>query len=259
MKKTSFLFLIFFLAGCQAGLVNVNVDPLVNEPVDPEQDSGQTAEPEKPVAPGVPATVQVPAELELKVLFASQAPLLVWDALHKEACEEASMIMAARYFKGKSLDNQIMETEIQKLVKWENENGYKADLTAAEVVEIFKDYFNQKAKVVSEVTADRIKYELSRGNLVIAPAAGQELGNPNFQTPGPIYHMLLIKGYDSNEFITNDPGTRKGDGFRYGYSRLLDAVHDWDHAQDESGMTAEEMVQGKKVMVVVEKSLDSRF
>ena len=35
--------------------------------------------------------------------------------------------------------------------------------------------------------------------------------------PGPVRHMLLIKGYDGERgvFITNDPGTRHGESFEY--------------------------------------------
>ena len=87
--------------------------------------------------------------------------------------------------------------------------------------------------------------------MIIIPAAGRLLGNPYFQTPGPIYHMLVIRGYNATEFITNDPGTKRGDGFKYKYQTLINAIHDWDHQRAEGGMTDEEMAQGNKVMIVV--------
>lgn len=251
MRKTFFLFLIFFLAGCQkTGMVNVNVDLPVNESIYAESNLNQDAESENPI-PDVPASIQVPVKLELKAAFASQAPLLVWDDLHQEACEEACMIMAAKYFLKEPLDDQIMETEIQELIAWEEKNGYRADLTAVETVEVLKDYFNQKARVTDEVTADRIKYELSQGNLVIVPVAGRELKNPYYTAPGPIYHMLVIKGYDSDEFIANDPGTKRGKGFKYDYDLFLGAIHDWNHDLAEGGMTDEEMILGRKAMIIV--------
>lgn len=270
MKKAVFFAflcsgILIIVTGCsqQPGTVSVNVNLPKNENTNSasvvantnstgEQKLDKETEAPLPTTT-VPTQVTVPASLELPVAFASQAPLGVWDALHQEACEEASMIMAVKYFKGEPLDSTIMEDEIQKLIQWENQRGYKVDLTTAETVQILKDYFGLSAKETGEVTTDRIKYELAQGNLVIVPAAGRELKNPYFQTPGPIYHMLLIKGYSSSEFITNDPGTRHGDGFRYSYSRLIEAIHNWDHSRDEAGMTEQEIGQEEKSMVVVEK------
>ncbi len=196
--------------------------------------------------------IEIPVGFDLKVPFASQAPLLNWDADHKEACEEASMILAAKYFKEEPLSNVVMEEEIQKLIQWENDNGYKVDVNAEETAEILKNYFGLRARLVSEVTADRIKYEISRGRLIIAPAAGRLLGNPYYQTPGPIYHMLLIRGYDEKNFITNDVGTKRGEAFKYKYNTLINSIHDWNHALADGGMTDQEMVTGRKVIIVID-------
>ena len=206
-----------------------------------------------PVSTGTSKEISIPAQLQWPVLFASQAPLSNWDALHEEACEEASMIMATRYFKKLPLNNNIMEEEIQNLIKWETDNGYGVDLSAAEVVKVMADYFGFNVKISREVNTDQIKYELAGGNLIIIPAAGRDLHNPNFKAPGPLYHMLLIKGYSSSQFITNDPGTRKGNGYRYGYAALIGAVHDWNHDLAKGGMTDEEMRQGDKVMIIVNR------
>lgn len=200
-----------------------------------------------------PMVASIPARLELPVLFAQQAPFGNWDAAHEEACEEASMIMAEKYFTKQKLDETIMEQELQKILAWESENGYAVDLTAEETVYILKQYYGLDARISREVTVDRIKYELAQGNLIIIPAAGRDLKNPNFKRPGPIYHMLVIKGYNGTQFITNDPGTRKGNGYRYAYNVLINAIHDWNHQLAEDGMTEAEMRQGEKVMIVVEK------
>jgi hypothetical protein len=65
----------------------------------------------------------------------------------------------------------------------------------------------------------------------------------------------VIRGYDETEgeFITNDPGTRMGNGYRYKYEKLIAAVHDWNHELAAGGMTNEEMDQGRKVVIVVSK------
>lgn len=198
---------------------------------------------------------ELPLDLDFSVPFAPQAPYAVWDDLHKEACEEAAMIITAKYFQNQGLNAHIMEQEILNLVKWEKENGYKIDLTAQEVAQIMKDYFGLKAEVIKEVTTERIKKELFGNKLIIVPAAGRKLGNPYFRQPGPIYHMLVIRGYDERkkEFITNDPGTKRGEGFRYKYQKLIPAIHNWDHEKAKEQMTEKEMEQGEKVMVVVGK------
>ncbi len=59
--------------------------------------------------------------------------------------------------------------------------------------------------------------------------AGRELHNPNFTTPGPLYHMIVIRGFDDDaqEFIVNDIGTRRGEKFHYAYKVIWNALHDF--------------------------------
>jgi hypothetical protein len=205
-----------------------------------------------PVEPApTPKPSPAPAQYNIPVAFISQAPYQVWDELHGEACEEASMLMVAKYLRGEPVTPSTSEQGILSLVKWEGEHGYKIDTTAAETVDILREYFSIKAELVTEVTVERMKQELAKGRLIIVPAAGRLLGNPNFTGNGPIYHMLVVRGYTATDFITNDPGTRKGDGYRYRHATLLNAIHDWDHGRAEGGMTDAEMAQGRKVMIVI--------
>jgi len=199
--------------------------------------------------------IDSPKVLDYPVPFVSQAPFGVWDELHKEACEEASIIMVVKYFNDEPLTAHTMEQGIISLATWERENGYQVDINASEAVDIIKNHFNLKADLITDVTVDNIIRELKNGNLIIIPAAGRQLNNPYFQTPGPIYHMLVIKGYDQDkrEFITNDVGTKRGEGFRYGYQALIDAIHDWDHVLALGGMTDDEMEQGRKVIISVSR------
>jgi len=254
---------VLLLAGCssQPELISVNINPEIDNLKATTSASITATGQNKPKIPTTTVAaskaasqqVQVPKSFELDVPFTSQAPLANWDALHEEACEEASMIMAFKYFNHQPLNDQIAEQEIQKIIAWETERGYKVDLTAEQTVKILHDYYNLPAQVTRDVNVDRIKYELSRGNLIIVPAAGRELNNPNFKQPGPIYHMLVIKGYNDKEFIVNDPGTRRGNGYKYSYQTLLGAVHDWNQqlADQLGGMTEENMVRGQKVLVIV--------
>jgi len=197
----------------------------------------------------------LPSSFDAKVAFASQAPFGDWGMPYQEACEEASMILAAKYFKKEPLDKNIMDEEILKLTKWEDDNGYPIDLTAAQVVEVLNKYFGIKSSVTSDVTTDVIKHELVAGNLIILPLAGRDIGNPYFQTPGPLYHMLVVRGYNKTEFITNDPGTKRGEVYRYKYNVLLSAAHDWTGGVRiyKDPRPEPDMSKGAKVMIVVEK------
>jgi hypothetical protein len=101
--------------------------------------------------------------------------------------------------------------------------------------------------VINQVTTESIKEELAKGNPIIIPAAGRRLLNPYFSGEGPWYHMLVVKGYDRNEFITNDPGTKRGDGYKYKYDVLVNAIHDWTGVK-------EEIEGGQRKMMVVTSS-----
>lgn len=185
---------------------------------------------------------EIPSTFNMDVDFAPQAPFANWDMPYQEACEEASMIMAARYFKNQKVDNSIMDREILKLVDWEEKHGYEIDMTAAEVAKTLEDYFSVEAELSKQVTVDKIKKELANGKLIIIPAAGRQLDNPYYTQPGPRYHMLVVRGYDRNEFITNDPGTKRGEAYKYKYDVLINAIHDWNGGDVE---------QGQKIMILV--------
>ena len=75
------------------------------------------------------------------------------------------------------------------------------------------------------------------------PAAGELLDNPHFKSP-PLYHMLVVRGFDSHQdiFITNDPGTRRGESYAYNRQKLFAAIHDWNNG---------DVLNGDKKMIVV--------
>lgn len=196
-----------------------------------------------PVEPPKTSTLPAVITLPLKVPYTSQAPLAVWDPLHEEACEEASLLMVYYYRTGQKFTTPLeADAELKKLVAWEEDHGYKVDLTAKELIAVADSYLKLKTgRIITDPTIDQLKAELNAGRPVIVPAAGRELKNPYFTSPGPIYHMLVLKGYDSTGFIANDPGTRRGESYHYAFKRIMDAIHDWDPDQ---------ILNGKKVAVV---------
>jgi len=228
----------------------VSYDQIVNsnEPSVVAQPSPQEPSPTDPALPPEPPTlISLPPSINLGVPFTSQAPFANWDEVHEETCEEASLLMVARYKKGQTIDSPSdADQELLKLVDFENKIfGYYKDTTAEETARIGKEYYGfKKPRVVYEFTVDTIKRELAAGNPIIVPAAGRQLGNPYFTSPGPIYHMLVIRGYTADgKFITNDPGTRRGEGYLYKFDTVMNAIHDWNGG---------DVVNGKKVIIVLE-------
>lgn len=205
--------------------------------------SEEKVPPEKPIArPEI-----LPEKIFISVPFTSQAPFANWDVYHEEACEEASLIMVKYYLDKKSLTPEIAEKEIQKMIDFEIKNyGDYKDTTAAENVKLAADFYGLKnLQVVYDFKKDDLKKYLTQGSPIIVPAAGRMLGNPNFTAPGPLYHNLVLVGYDGNTIITNDPGTRKGQGYEYNIDTLYNAIHDFP-GQPEN------ITQGRKAMIVLE-------
>lgn len=181
----------------------------------------------------------------LKVAFTSQAPLGEWqDERQQDGCEEAAALMAIAWVKAASLPRPAVRASVKAeslptKKEWRNrivalsdfeqkKYGEYRDLSLNDIRDwIFKDYFSYAGVEAKKIksAADIIK-ELEKGNLVLAPMNGRALKNPYFTAPGPERHMILIKGYDYDrqQFITNDPGTRRGEGYRYRAQTLFKAI-----------------------------------
>jgi uncharacterized protein YvpB len=177
----------------------------------------------------------------LAVPFTSQAPTGVWDALHEDACEEASIYMVHEYFAGVSaitkIDSTTADTAIISIVNYGETNfNYGLSIDASQIAALIEKYYPTfQATVTDNPTVADIKVAIDAGHPVIVPAAGRLLGNPNFTGSGPLYHMLVIRGYDATHFITNDPGTRLGQNYNYTQSVLMTAIHDWNNGDVMSG------------------------
>ncbi|MBX4211786.1 MAG: C39 family peptidase [Candidatus Yanofskybacteria bacterium] len=194
-------------------------------------------------------TVSLPLKILLDVPFTAQAPLGHWeDPRQQDGCEEASILMAI-HWANRTKFTSLEEAE-QSIITLAEYKNHPIDTSAADTANLMRDYFNySKIRVVYNITRKDIQKELAAGNLVLVPAWGQKLLNPNFTPPGPVTHMLVIKGYDdgTQEFITNDPGTRKGEGFRYNYSVMQNAFFDYPTGDHEL------LITKRSAMIVIEK------
>lgn len=167
------------------------------------------------------------------VPFTSQAPYFDWaDKRQQDGCEEASALMAVKWAREEDLNKNEALQEILKASDYLKDTyGEYRDISINDAnLWILNDYFNYRnTKVLLDVTVKDIIDELGKGNLVIAPFNGQLLNNPHFTGAGPERHMLVIRGYDAKEdvFITNDPGTRYGENYKYSTDILFNAIRDY--------------------------------
>lgn len=218
--------------------------PKISEPANetptasttPEAEKPDASEPEPETEPEAgdtlaAATLKEPVTLiDTKVPFTVQAPAGEWDdQRQQDGCEEASALMAMRWAQGKGLTTSESRREILAISDYEQaEYGEYRDVSVEDVRDwIFKDYFKyDKVAVRTNVTVKSLIAELQAGRVIVAPMHGQKLHNPYFSGEGPERHMLVIRGYDpaKKEFITNDPGTKRGEGYRYKESVIMDAL-----------------------------------
>ncbi|OGJ55276.1 hypothetical protein A2483_04830 [Candidatus Peregrinibacteria bacterium RIFOXYC2_FULL_33_13] len=156
---------------------------------------------------------------------------------YQEACEESSIILAMNYILNRTMTLDEFHEELLKIVNFEKENfGYYEDTSVSKTNEIINTFYNYKnTEIVSNANINTIKKILNNEGIVIVPLAGRNIGNPYYNPPGPYYHMLVIKGYDEQNFITHDVGTKKGENFKYRYDVLIDNIHDFNPQFIERG------------------------
>lgn len=180
------------------------------------------------------------------VPFIVQAPLGDWSWPWQDFCEEASVAMTHFYLEGKVPTVPQAAVSLLRLAIFEMKTfGYEKDTGLADTERMIREYYGHaKTRIVENPSADFIRGEVEKGNVVLVPAAGKLLKNPYFKTD-PRYHMVLVKGYEAGDFIVNEPGTWRGDGFRYTERVLMDAMHD---------LAPGDITNGRKAALVVEKS-----
>lgn len=235
-------------------LENGTVPPMRQELAEERRDADKGQKGEIPLsAESGPKAAPVTTLLK-DVPFAPQAPFGEWgDPIFQNACEEASLVMAARWISGEPLSREEAREEILALSRFEKDRfGHAIDTSIADTEKIFREYYGGIAfsEVRTDVTPDDMREALASGALLIVPADGRRLGNPNYTQPGPPEHMLVVIGYDAEkvEFVTNDPGTHRGEGYRYPEHILYAAIADYPTADRHLPRR-----QIEKAMMIVKK------
>ena len=168
--------------------------------------------------------------INLAVPFTIQSPDQKWDEPYKEGCEEASILMVQAFLNDNSITVNSALKDIGDMINWqmENYNGH-FDLSVSMIVQMAEEFLNLSAEIIYLESVEDIKGIIKTGYPLILPCAGRELKNPYFRQPGPLYHMLVVKGFTKDGLIiTNDPGTRKGENYVYSPNILWNAIADWD-------------------------------
>lgn len=255
------VFVIFFFVLVAASIATALFEKIgvhraieVQETVErPPAESIPVNEPASSPSGDTPITEEEPptnvAAINWDVPFTSQAPGGEWVEPYKEACEEASALMAVRFFLGGHFSS-VQEAD-DLIVRYATANketlGYAVDQTVAQVAELIALQAPElETEILENPTQDTIMEALRDGGIIVMPAAGRQLGNPYFQNPGPYYHMLVLRGFtDDGYVITNDPGTRNGEAFVYSWETILSSNHDWNPGGD--------IENGARRMLIVKK------
>lgn len=240
--------LLAFLALVCAGILLFAVWPKAEEksqeqavsvaPPEPASQSGEASE--EPVSlPSAgsepePLPEEAPAPRDpLKMPFVVQAPLAEWEnPFFENACEEASLLMVAHWLRGETaVAPSAAREELLDLAAFQKKRfGHSVDTDAADTQALLEEYYGvQGSSVVAVASLEALKKIVIDGHVVIMPANGRKLGNPFFTPPGPVNHMLVVIGYDAakDEFVTQDPGTKRGALYRYAGKTLFAALRDY--------------------------------
>ena len=198
---------------------------------------------------------EVYPSIKNKVPFTAQAPFAEWNDLRQqEGCEEASVLMAMHWVRGTSLSKELAKQEIVLMSDWQKEvYGVYIDTSAKDTAtRLLQNYFRYtNFEVIFHIGAREIRDELAKGNLVIVPVNGRSIQNPFFRNGGPKRHMIVITGFDwsTGEFIVNDPGTKRGENYRYSYQTIEESLRDYP-----SGTYLPIPSDSPSAMIVVSKS-----
>lgn len=196
----------------------------------------------------------ITASSDQNVPFTAQAPKGDWSDLRQnEGCEEASVFMAMHWVYGTTFSTEDALNTILDMSDWEKlVYGSFVDTSARDTVDrLFKQYYRYDGVTVRyNISPADIRHELAKGNLVLVPADGTIFLNPNFRSH-PERHMFVIKGFDwtTGEFITNEPGTRFGENYRYGYQTIRASLRDY-----RSGTYIPIPDDSPSAMIIVSKS-----
>jgi hypothetical protein len=187
----------------------------------------------------------LPSEANLDISFTTQSPYAKWTPQDEESCEEAATYMVDAYYRNvQTIAKDDAVSALNAVIAYETKTfGYYQDTSATTTAAFISGYFGYADVRIVPYNLGDLKQAIVNGYPVLLPTAGKLLNNPNYHNGGPLYHMIVAKGYTADgKIVTNDPGTRNGKDYLYPVSVLRTAVHDWNNG---------DVTNGKQVMIVV--------
>ncbi|RJO61566.1 hypothetical protein C4544_02425 [candidate division WS5 bacterium] len=165
----------------------------------------------------------------LPVPFTLQGPLNNLN-IHEESCEEAAALMYHYFLEGQYtfggstvIPPQKANDEMIAMKNWQVKNyGVEPDLSIEKLGLFMQQYYGYNYNTFKNITRDDIKREVSAGNPVLVPVMTHSLKNPMYGRENT-YHILVIKGYNAQNVITNDAGVR-GENQEYSWDILFGAI-----------------------------------
>ncbi len=211
-----------------------------------------TAQPSPSASPTpTPAPTPLPASLRISVPFTSQAPLGWNNSVHpeyEEWCEAAAIFMTGIYYRGdtrESVPGAEADQRIRQVVDYERRTYPGVlDLSLDKMGGVGNAIYNLDASI-KPASPEGVRQELADGHPVIIPVMTHGLPGGRaiapFYSAGNVYHVILIKGYDSQKglFYTNDAGFTQG----------LNYAYTWDILSTAMDAQAAKMNQGRVMLV----------
>jgi hypothetical protein len=192
------------------------------------------------------------------VPFTSQAPFENWgNSIYEEWCEEASVLMAIYWERGIQITDAIASEEIREISDFEEGLFWVFhDTSLFDTAKVMEKYFSfTKYTIKEDIQKSDIIQSLKDNRILLVPVYGRDLHNIHYTPPWPIPHMLVIVWYDPGtmEFITNDPGTKHGERYRYDEDILFDAIWLYPTSSEVKLPPPEKSEIRKKAMLEVYK------
>lgn len=186
----------------------------------------------------------------IKAAFIPQAPDKNWDQPWQDACEEASLLTLYYYYNNQKPNIAQMKAKIIDMITYEDKQGWGRSINLAKMKQITDSYLGYTSEIVSNPSIEDIKKYVFQNIPVVVPADGKILYQENkfFNDGGPLYHALVILGYDDTKkkFIVHDVGTQHGANFKYSYNLLMTSIHDLP----PSGLE-KDILQGEKKILII--------
>lgn len=176
-----------------------------------------------------------------EIPFTTQAPY-GWFTPWTEMAEETCAVMAEYWNRGEEIQSTKEVTDRMLAMKtWEESNlGTYKNTDNLQTLRLLTEFSGLQAEISYDVGREDLLADLEHGRILLVPVNGQKLDNPYYTKPGPEHHMLLIYGYEAEEFIAHDPGTLRGEGIHYSIQKILEALQD---------------LQGEKRVILISRSI----